>query len=93
MANGKVGAPIGNSNASKGREWTEALRWALDNYESSSIKRGQALRAIANKVIEQAIEGDKDAYQEIANRLDGKPVQAISGTGPGGEVMFRVVGA
>jgi len=73
------GAPLGNQNAAKGREWTQAIRWALAHHESSSIKRGQALDKIAVKLIELALEGDMAAIREIGNRLDGKPVQPVSG--------------
>lgn len=75
----KAGAPTGNNNAGKGKEWNDALRYALANFETEKIERGQALKAIAKKVVEKAVEGDKDAIQEIGNRLDGKPAQAIVG--------------
>lgn len=75
----KRGGQPGNSNASKGREWAEALRKELKMYENkgSDIKRGQALRRIAKNVVELAIGGNKDAIQEIGNRLDGKPHQSM----------------
>lgn len=80
-------APKGNSNARKGTEWKDAIKYALANYEDlGRIERGQALKAIAKKMIEQAIDGDKDARKEIGERLDGKAVQAISG--PEGESLF-----
>ena len=87
-----MAAPTGNQNAAKGREWTDAIRWALENYESKAIKRGQALRQIAQVTIEKAIDGDKDARQEIGNRLDGKPVQPteLSGTGANGEILGKL---
>lgn len=74
-----AGAPKGNQNAAKGREWAEAVRYALANYEDAKVERGKALKAIAMKLIEKALEGEKDAIQEIGNRLDGKPAQMISG--------------
>lgn len=89
----KRGAPTGNKNAAKGREWSDALRLALKTYKTSSVKRGQALRKIADKVVEKALEGDKDAWQEIGNRLDGKPVQAIEGTGEGGALIVKFTSA
>ena len=87
-----IGAPLGNRNSAKGRQWYDALQWALKRYESSSIKRNQALRAIAKGVVERAINGDKDCWQEIGNRLDGKPTQAIE-AGDGDVIMLirRVV--
>jgi hypothetical protein len=35
------------------------------------------LRAVARKLFEKALDGDLSAIREIADRLDGKPVQAI----------------
>jgi hypothetical protein len=35
------------------------------------------LRAIARKLFEKAMDGDLQAIREIADRLDGKPAQAI----------------
>lgn len=79
MTTGKRGAPLGNKNNRKGRAWFEALRAELAMFEDKgrNIERGQALRAIAKKCVEQAIDGDKDARTEIANRLDGKPKETI----------------
>lgn len=84
-------APRGNNNASVGKEWTDAIRYAVANYEKGTIKRGQALKAIAKSLVERAIAGDKDAWQEIGNRYDGKPVQAIAGTGDKGEIIVEIV--
>ena len=71
----KSGAQLGNNNAGKGRDWTDQLRRALKKYGVGDIVPGTALAKIAEKVVEQALEGDKDARQEIANRLDGKPTE------------------
>jgi hypothetical protein len=86
------GGQIGNTNGSKGKPWADAIRYALLNYESKElkIKRGQALKAIARKVVEAALSGDDDAIDEIANRMDGKPVQAIEGTGENGAITVTV---
>ncbi len=37
------------------------------------------LRAIADKLVELAISGELQAIKEIADRIDGKPAQAIIG--------------
>lgn len=60
-----------------GLEWKNSLKWALRNYQTSSIERAAALRAIALTVVDKAVKGDKDAWTEIANRLDGKAVQQM----------------
>lgn len=80
-----AGAPKGNKNARKGRDWESALRHALAQYEAQGkegfpeVKRGEALRKIAEKVVEHALLGSKDAIAEIANRLDGKPTEYVEG--------------
>lgn len=68
-----MAAPKGNSNYLKGSQWADMLRIAVMTYETPTVKRGQALRAIADVVVGKALEGDKDSIQELANRLDGKP--------------------
>lgn len=40
---------------------------------------GTTLEKIADAVVAKALEGDKDAYKEIAERHDGKVPQAIIG--------------
>lgn len=46
----------------------------------SKVKHYQALRLIAEKLIDLAVEGDMQAIKEIGDRVDGKAVQAIEGT-------------
>jgi len=73
-----VSAPIGNSNAKRGGIWRDALQRALDRYMTEGIKAGSALNAIADKVVELALAGEKEFVQEIANRLDGKAHQSVA---------------
>jgi ADP-ribosylglycohydrolase len=61
------GAPKGNNNPGKNKDWRDAVRKA--------VKMGGKLDTIAKKVVSMAEDGDMQAIQEIANRLDGKPVQ------------------
>lgn len=72
-----AGAPKGSKNAARGTEWRDAIRKAVAMFESEDVERGQALRKIADVVVIQALSGNKDAIQEIGNRLDGKPHQSI----------------
>jgi hypothetical protein len=62
----------GNQYARKSRDWESALRRALEKHSS-----GMALAKIAEKVVDQAIEGEWNAIDEIACRLDGKAAQSI----------------
>lgn len=87
----KKGGQPGNTNGTKNREWADAIRRALARYSNDKIKQGAALNAIADTVIERAILGDKDAWVEIGNRLDGKPVQAIAGDTEDGALIVKVM--
>lgn len=85
-------APEGNQNASKGKAWAGALRAALAQYEDkkAQIKKGEALRKVAEVVVGKALAGDKDAVKEIGDRLDGKPAQAITGE-DGGPLTVEII--
>jgi hypothetical protein len=52
-----------------------ALRAELDEREASGRP---ALRAIAARLVDMALGGDLRAIRELLDRLDGKPLQAIS---------------
>ena len=73
-----AGAPHGNKNSAKGREWESAIRRALGRHDSG---RGVAhtLDKIADKIVAAAVEGDRWALEHIADRLDGKPKQTVEG--------------
>ena len=64
-----MGRPIGSLNRQK--PFTDALRVALLS------GGGRRLRAIADKLAEKAEQGDLQAIQQIGDRLDGRPSQAI----------------
>ena len=83
---GRSGAPLGNKNGTKGKEWTDAIRYALANYEDDKIKRGRALRAIALKLVEKCLEGDAGAMEKMGDRLEGKAAQIIQGVGTDGAI-------
>lgn len=76
---GKRGAPKGSRNAAHDKPWTNALERALAQYKAGDVRMGQALRRIADGVVERALAGDAAACKEISERLDGKPVQPIAG--------------
>jgi hypothetical protein len=72
-----AGAPKGNQNGRKGKVWFDALR--------KEVVQRDALAAIATKVVDAALAGELWAIQEIGNRLDGKPAQAVEVSGPDGD--------
>ena len=64
-----VGAPLGNNNHKNGKPFQDALRRAI-------AQNPQKIRNIVDKVLDQAEEGEAWAVKEIADRLDGKAIQA-----------------
>lgn len=86
-----AGAPVGNDNAAKGKKWAGAIRRALHEYQSDSVKQGEALLEIAKGVVRDALAGDASARREIGDRLDGKPAQAIiaQGDDEGGPIQHH----
>lgn len=91
------GGQPGNDNATKNRPWKDQLRRALARRGNGDWEKGLAL--VADKVVEDAIAGDKDAWMEIGNRSDGKSAQQVQLTGADdGPVQFtqvirKVIGA
>jgi hypothetical protein len=63
-----MGRPIGSLNREK--PFNQALLMTL---RSNPV----ALRRIAAKLVEKAEEGELAAIREIADRLDGKPIQML----------------
>ena len=63
-----MGRPVGSLNREK--PFKTALQMALR-------ERPQSLRLIASRLIDKAEQGDLASAREIADRLDGRPVQAI----------------
>lgn len=89
MANGKAGPPLGNDNAARGNEWHLAIKRALARKGEGDYRRG--LDKLADKVVEAAASGDGRAWQDIADRFDGKPRQSIEATGlNGGPIEHKV---
>lgn len=62
------------------RPFADALRHALHRWKDPSGEGRKAIEVIAAHYVDKAIEGDLDAAEVIANRLDGKPHQSIDAT-------------
>jgi hypothetical protein len=78
----KVGAPVGNTNSSKNnRIWANTIRKLAvqENYKR--------IHAIAEKLFENAQEGDLGSIKEIGDRLDGKAIATQELTGPDGKEL------
>jgi hypothetical protein len=65
-----AGAPIGNKNAQKGRMWNDALKKAI------AQDNGKRLRESIEQLLNLAEKGEPWAIKELADRLDGRPMQA-----------------
>ena len=63
-----MAAPIGNSNAVKGKMFYDKLRKRL-------TQEPHRLERIVNELITQAEQGESWAVKEVIDRLDGKAVQ------------------
>lgn len=75
MANGTVGAPVGNNNAGKARIWKAAIERALAKRSRSDAV--VALDELAEKLLTLADQGDLGALKELGDRLEGRAVQAV----------------
>jgi hypothetical protein len=83
------GGQLGNHNAVRAKKWREAIMRALAR-KSGSVDAG--LDAAADKLACLAIDdGDKWALEEIGDRVDGKPAQAIVGDDDAPPVRFQKV--
>lgn len=78
-----AGRPKGAQN--KDKPFREALRMEL----AAAGEDHKALRGVAVALIGKAMMGDVQAIKEIADRLDGKPTQAIE-NGEDGDFQISV---
>jgi hypothetical protein len=79
-----MGAPIGNNNNKKNLYWSEALRKHITQNPKDLADAAQALFL-------KAKEGDVSAIREIGDRLEGKAVQRVEGSGDNGEFISKIV--
>lgn len=85
------GGPVGNTKAKEDYSIKGAIHYALTNYEHGSIKRGQALKAIAHKAIEDALDGNQAARDWLCDRSEGKAIARAEHTGAdGGPMNFNL---
>lgn len=72
-----MAAPEGNQNYLKGKRWQKALEKALARIGEGDVDSG--LSKVADQVIRKASEGDKDAWKEVSERMDGKVANVVAG--------------
>ena len=89
----KTGGQPGNNNAGEGRAIRDAINYELAaigrkiDGSDPAIKKG--MRALVKPLVASAQEGNIAAFKEIADRVDGKPTQALE---IGGELNIPMSG-
>ena len=101
MPNNLGGAPIGNDNARKGREWRNAINRALEKRGNGD--RTAALDALAEQFLSAVVEMTKSTekrgpsvqgFAELADRLDGRASQDVTlGGNPDSPLHLTIVNA
>jgi hypothetical protein len=84
-----MGAPVGNKNAAKAKQWSAAIERALAKRKGG---KAQALDELAEKLLTACDSADLAALRELGDRLDGKPAQSVAvGNEPGEEFITKIV--
>lgn len=78
------GAPLGNRNAGKSKPFWHAIDRAIAQED------GKRLREAAEQLLNLAAAGEQWAVRELADRLDGKPAQEITGA-DGGPIQHEEI--
>lgn len=81
----RVGAPEGNTNAKKGKIFSDEIRKFL-------AQNPQKKREIVEGLVESAIAKEPWAVKEIMDRMEGKAVQATEISGPDGAELVKGIG-
>lgn len=72
-----MAAPLGNKNGMRYGMFHGALIRAIRQRDALAQDDGRTLRTIADKVLDLAADGDKDALVMVRDSLDGKPRQQV----------------
>lgn len=73
---GQSGNPGGRP---KEKAFADALRIAVNVEVENEGEKKKKLRLIAERLVAEAMAGESWAVQQVADRLDGKPAQAVIG--------------
>lgn len=73
-----AGAQPGNKNQSKAKPWADAIKRAIARREAGD---GRDLNALAEVLLDKAMDGDLPALKELGDRLDGKAAQSVMVSG------------
>jgi len=71
----------GNPGGRSGEKiFTDALRLELNRVDSQDKDKRKKINRLAEKLVECALDGEGWAFNMIADRLEGKPVQVVDAT-------------
>ncbi len=68
----KRGAQPGNTNAQRGRIWSDAIRKVVKQSDKRSLEK------LAMVLLDKAATGDMGALRELGDRLEGKAQSSVS---------------
>lgn len=77
-----AGAPKGNKNATRSREYEQSLKRALARRTEGDYRKG--LDMLADKLVALAFDSPEDfrwTLEHMAERIDGKPIQSLDVSG------------
>jgi hypothetical protein len=86
---GQSGNPGGRSKSEK--LYRDALRKAILDIAENDPQRRRKIELIAEAHVAKAMEGDVPAINSLADRLDGKPAQAITGDDDNGPLIVKIL--
>src|SRR5437899_13110268 len=76
-----MGAPLGNKNAAKAKEFERRLRACAEQDEWARLRQG------FEKVMDMCATGDLWALGFVRDTLDGKPAQSLQATDQDGQPL------
>lgn len=71
--------------------WSDAIRQVVMEPDQSDPEKRKKLRRLASNLVDLAMQGEGWAMQEVGNRLDGRPGQAIQHQGEDGGPLQVVI--
>ncbi len=87
-----MGAPAGNQNAARAKVWRSAIERALERRTQSRTDGIKEIDALADQLLTLVAQGDLGALKEFGDRIDGKPAQALTHSGPEEGLPVQVEG-
>lgn len=84
-----MAAPQGNKNGENGKRFKLAVQAALAR---KGKDQWEALTDIAEKLVDEALEGNMMAIKEVADRIEGKAAQSVNlGDHEGNALTIKLV--